>query len=140
MTPESPSSTDDTARHVDSAAPGRRADLSTPRAAVDLAGDVGAGSGTAAAGDADVGSGADSVVVDARGLICPAPIIALAKAARGLAEGTRVTVLATDPAAAVDVPAWARMRGHRMLDSVSETTEDGEQLVLTVLLGPVQTR
>ncbi len=76
----------------------------------------------------------DDVVVDARGLICPAPVIALAQAARRLPEGSRVTVLATDPAAAVDVPAWARMRGHQML----ETTEDGEQLVLTVLLGPAR--
>ena len=80
------------------------------------------------------------VVVDARGLICPAPVIALAKAARGVAAGTRVTVLATDPAAAVDVPAWARMRGHHVLDSRQETTEDGEHLVLTVLLGPVPAR
>ena len=83
-------------------------------------------------GEADAAAGA--MVVDARGLICPAPVIALAKAARTLPEGSRVTVLATDPAAAVDVPAWARMRGHRVL----ETTEDGEHLALTVLLGPVQ--
>ncbi|HEY0118192.1 MAG TPA: sulfurtransferase TusA family protein [Cellulomonas sp.] len=76
----------------------------------------------------------DPFVVDARGLICPAPVIALAKAARSLPEGSRVTVLATDPAAAVDVPAWARMRGHQVL----ETKEDGEQLVLTVLLGPAR--
>lgn len=88
------------------------------------------------------------VVVDARGLICPAPVIALAKAARDLPEGSVVTVLATDPAAAVDVPAWARMRGHQVLETapeaaletatetVPETPEDGEHLVLTVLLGP----
>jgi TusA-related sulfurtransferase len=79
---------------------------------------------------------AAAVVVDARGLICPAPVIALAKAARALPEGSRVTVLATDPAAAVDVPAWARMRGHQVV----ETTEDGEHLVLTVLLGPAKAR
>jgi tRNA 2-thiouridine synthesizing protein A len=58
------------------------------------------------------------VVVDARGLRCPAPIVALARAARGLPPGTRVTVLATDPAAATDVPAWARMRGHLHLATV----------------------
>ncbi len=80
--------------------------------------------------------GSDAVVVDARGMLCPAPVIALARAARALPEGAHVTVLATDPAAAVDVPAWARMRGHQVL----ETTEDGEHLVLTVLLGPPQAR
>ena len=79
-------------------------------------------------------TGDGAVVVDARGLVCPAPVIALAKAARALPEGSLVTVLATDPAAAVDVPAWARMRGHQVL----QTAEDGEHLVLTVLLGPAK--
>ncbi|MFC7879852.1 sulfurtransferase TusA family protein [Isoptericola sp. NPDC057391] len=55
---------------------------------------------------------ADAVVVDARGLRCPLPVIRLAAAARDLPAGTLVTVLSTDPAARHDVPAWARMRGH----------------------------
>ena len=53
-------------------------------------------------------------VVDARGLRCPVPVIRLAARARDLPPGTEVTVLATDPAARHDVPAWARMRGHVM--------------------------
>jgi tRNA 2-thiouridine synthesizing protein A len=57
----------------------------------------------------------EPVVVDARGLRCPAPVIRLARAAAGAAPGTELTVLATDPAAAHDVPAWARMRGHTMV-------------------------
>ena len=81
-------------------------------------------------GSAGVGEGV--VVVDARGLLCPAPVIALARAARQLPEGARIRVLATDPAAAVDVPAWARMRGH----TVAENKNDGELLKLTVVLGP----
>ena len=67
----------------------------------------------------------DEVVVDARELRCPAPVVALARAARTLPPGARVTVLATDPAAATDVPAWARMRGHRHL-----ATARGEDDVL----------
>ena len=55
-----------------------------------------------------------TLVVDARGLRCPLPVIRLAAAVRDLAPGTLVTVLATDPAARLDVPAWARMRGHTM--------------------------
>jgi len=51
-------------------------------------------------------------VVDARGLRCPLPVIRLAAAARDRAAGTRLTVWSTDPAARLDVPAWARMRGH----------------------------
>ncbi|MFC8598601.1 sulfurtransferase TusA family protein [Isoptericola sp. NPDC057191] len=54
------------------------------------------------------------VVVDARGLRCPLPVIRLAAKARDLPAGTLVTVLSTDPAARHDIPAWARMRGHTM--------------------------
>ena len=57
----------------------------------------------------------EPLVVDARGLRCPAPVIRLARAAAGAEPGTELTVLATDPAAAHDVPAWARMRGHAMV-------------------------
>ncbi|MBO9554024.1 sulfurtransferase TusA family protein [Cellulomonas sp.] len=63
-----------------------------------------------------------AVVVDARGLRCPAPVIRLARAARDVPAGTELTVLATDPAAVHDVPAWARMRGHEL---VSATEDDG---------------
>jgi TusA-related sulfurtransferase len=58
-----------------------------------------------------------AVVVDARGLRCPLPVIRLAAAARDAAPGVLLTVLATDPAAEHDVPAWARMRGHAVVGS-----------------------
>jgi TusA-related sulfurtransferase len=54
-------------------------------------------------------------VVDARGLRCPLPVIRLAEAARSAPEGTVVEVWATDPAAAADIPAWCRLRGHQFL-------------------------
>ena len=56
-----------------------------------------------------------STLVDARGLRCPAPVIALARAAREAAPGTVLIVWWTDPAARHDIPAWARMRGHKVL-------------------------
>jgi tRNA 2-thiouridine synthesizing protein A len=77
----------------------------------------------------------DPLVVDARGLRCPLPVIRLAQAVEGLPDGVVVVVLATDPAAAHDVPAWARMRGHTWLGS--ERAEDDDcALRLSVLLGP----
>jgi tRNA 2-thiouridine synthesizing protein A len=48
--------------------------------------------------------------VDSRGRRCPLPIIDLAAAARGAVEGTVITLIADDPAAAADVAAWCRMR------------------------------
>jgi tRNA 2-thiouridine synthesizing protein A len=52
------------------------------------------------------------VLVDARGTRCPVPVIRLARAARDLAPGSTVVLLADDVAAWSDVPAWARMKGH----------------------------
>ena len=65
-------------------------------------------------GAGDDGSGV-VLEVDARGLRCPLPVIRLAAAAAALPSGARVAVLTTDPAASTDVPAWARMRGHRVV-------------------------
>lgn len=59
-------------------------------------------------------SGAE-ILVDARGLRCPLPVIRLAEAARDAAPGDVIEVWATDPAAAADIPAWCRMRGQEYL-------------------------
>lgn len=50
--------------------------------------------------------------VDCLGRRCPLPVIELARALPGVAVGEVVTVLADDPAAATDIPAWCRMRGQ----------------------------
>ena len=42
-----------------------------------------------------------------------------AQVARDVASGALVTVLWTDPAAAHDVPAWVRMRGHHLVGTVA---------------------
>jgi tRNA 2-thiouridine synthesizing protein A len=49
--------------------------------------------------------------VDARGKPCPLPILALARACRGLEPGAAVEVLATDPAFPADLRAWCEARG-----------------------------
>jgi TusA-related sulfurtransferase len=54
---------------------------------------------------------ADAVrVVDARGLSCPMPVLELAKAVDQVEIGELIRLLATDPAAKVDVPVWCRMQ------------------------------
>ena len=68
-------------------------------------------------------AGQPEVTVDARGTRCPMPVIEAARAAAGLPTGAALLVLASDPAAAADLPAWARMRGHT-LDSVQREGED----------------
>lgn len=58
---------------------------------------------------------AADVTVDCRGRPCPVPVIELAKAVVLIPDGAVVEVVSDDPAARLDVPAWARMRGHEYL-------------------------
>ncbi|TCC66001.1 sulfurtransferase TusA family protein [Kribbella pittospori] len=58
-----------------------------------------------------------NVDLDCRGLLCPLPVIKLAKALPTVAIGDTVTVLADDPAAATDIPAWCRMRSQDLLSA-----------------------
>ncbi len=60
-------------------------------------------------------TGPEPIVVDARGRRCPLPVIDLARAAAAAPAGALITVLADDPAASSDIPAWCRMRGHAYL-------------------------
>jgi TusA-related sulfurtransferase len=60
-------------------------------------------------------------IVDAKGLLCPMPIVKLAKAMREL-EPTQVVLLeATDPGSIPDVAAWSRNTGNPLL--AHETTD-----------------
>jgi TusA-related sulfurtransferase len=59
-------------------------------------------------------------VEDARGLLCPLPVIRLAERMRGVPPGGTILLLADDPAAAEDVRLWARGQGHELLGSVRE--------------------
>jgi tRNA 2-thiouridine synthesizing protein A len=61
-------------------------------------------------------------VVDASGLACPMPVIELAKAVERVPAGGRVLLLATDPAARVDVPVWCRMQRHRLREHDQDDT------------------
>jgi TusA-related sulfurtransferase len=63
------------------------------------------------------------ILVDARGLRCPLPVIRLAEAAREATPGDVIEVWATDPAAAADIPAWCRLRGQEYLGSQGATAD-----------------
>jgi tRNA 2-thiouridine synthesizing protein A len=60
-------------------------------------------------------AGADvRLVIDALGRKCPIPIIMLARQICDVPIGSVVAVLADDPAAFTDVPAWAAMKSHSL--------------------------
>ncbi len=69
-------------------------------------------------------------VLDARGQRCPMQVIALARAARAQPPGAVLVVLADDPAARHDIPAWARLKGHTV-----SLADDGGHTAYRVVLG-----
>lgn len=72
----------------------------------------------------------EAAFLDARGLRCPLPVIQLARLAGTLPPGSVVQVLADDPAARHDIPAWGRLKGHLV-----ELTDAREHTVFRVTLG-----
>jgi len=67
--------------------------------------------------------------LDARGLLCPLPVIRTQDKVKGLDSGTVLEVLATDAGTIHDIPAWCRVHGHELLSidqiDVETGTDDG---------------
>ena len=55
--------------------------------------------------------------LDARGLLCPLPVIRTQDRMRGLMAGVLLEVVATDPGVLEDIPAWCRVHGHEVVSS-----------------------
>ncbi len=72
----------------------------------------------AVSGDVERGGGLgeetkhDGTEVDARGMLCPLPVLRLRKALIPLPPGTMLRMIATDPAAVIDVPHFCEQTGH----------------------------
>ncbi len=60
--------------------------------------------------------------IDAVGKLCPLPVIELGKRIGQVTVGGTVRVLADDPAARLDIPAWCRLTGQ---DYLGEETPEG---------------
>ena len=66
--------------------------------------------------------------LDARGLLCPMPIVKTAKAMKELAPGAVLKLTATDRGSITDVPAWAETTGNELL----EWHEEGDAFVFLI--------
>lgn len=56
-----------------------------------------------------------TVELDARGLLCPQPIVDLASCLRSLPVGAVVLLRSDDAAIAFDLPAYCQSTGHELL-------------------------
>ena len=71
------------------------------------------------------------VIVDARRLLCPMPVIRVQNQVKELEPGTQVEAICTDPGALSDIPAWARINGHKIL----ETRSSGNEHIILLEVG-----
>ncbi len=56
-------------------------------------------------------------VLDARGLVCPMPVLKTKKALDELKPGQTLEVLATDTASKADIPAFLERLGHELVET-----------------------
>ncbi len=69
--------------------------------------------------------------LDARRLLCPMPVIKTQDAIADLKPGDTLEIIATDPGALNDIPAWCRVHGHQVLESHAGE----EEVRITVQVG-----
>ncbi len=60
-------------------------------------------------------SARDAEKLDVSGLICPLPVIRTQDHIKRLECGALLDIVATDPGALHDIPAWCRVHGHQVI-------------------------
>lgn len=63
-----------------------------------------------------------NLVLDAKGLACPMPIVKTKKAIAGLEAGQVLEIQATDKGSKADLKAWAESTGHQYLGTIEDGT------------------
>ena len=71
---------------------------------------------------------AEPLILDAKGLRCPLPVLKARKAMKDLPAGGTPRVLATDPGAVKDFEAFCKTTGYRLLAA----GQDGEVLTFDI--------
>lgn len=69
--------------------------------------------------------------LDARGLLCPLPVIRVQDRVAALLPGDRLEAVCSDPGALNDIPAWCRLNGHRVVSA----HETGYNVIVVVEVG-----
>lgn len=75
----------------------------------------------------------DSTDLDCEGLLCPLPVLKAARRLRQMAPGDTLTLRATDPMAAVDLPHYCNDAGHTLM----QTSTHGPVTIFVIRRGPL---
>jgi tRNA 2-thiouridine synthesizing protein A len=62
-------------------------------------------------------------ILDARGQLCPMPVIRTQQEMKSLSPGDTLEIRCTDPGVKEDIPAWCRVHGHEVVSIVEEEDE-----------------
>lgn len=62
--------------------------------------------------------------LDARGLLCPEPVMMLHKIVRQMQSGELLAVYATDPSTQRDIPKFCQFLRHRLVEQTVQDTGD----------------
>ena len=66
--------------------------------------------------------------IDARRLLCPMPVIRTQDKIKTLQGGDLLIVSCTDPGVKSDIPAWCRIHGHEIVETITE----GREIIITI--------
>ncbi len=69
--------------------------------------------------------------LDCRNLLCPMPVIRVQNRVQELQPGDELEAVCTDPGVLSDIPAWARINGHEVV----ETRTEGREYIVLVRIG-----
>ena len=73
--------------------------------------------------NSDLNSKANKHIIDARRLLCPMPVIRTQEAIEKFNNGDQVQVECTDPGVLYDIPAWAKVHGHKLIETHEQDYE-----------------
>lgn len=66
-------------------------------------------------------------VLNARRLLCPLPVIRTQDKVKQMNPGDQLEVVCTDPGVMQDIPAWCRINGHSVLETINK---EGEYIIV----------
>jgi len=69
--------------------------------------------------------------LDARRMLCPMPVIKTQNKVAQMQPGDVIDVICTDPGVLNDIPAWARINGHEIINTV----QADDEITITVRVG-----
>lgn len=61
--------------------------------------------------------------IDARGLRCPLPLLRLKKGLMEIKQGEVIKIIATDPAAHLDIGVYSDQTGHKIIEFLKHNEE-----------------